>query len=306
MNIHNSCQHQELKHIPHSTPYCIDRRKGTVAGFIWIKSPCLPTPIVVGGVYLHASCQESDIKALAQATATAAEGPRVSASSPPLSSPCPVFLVGDFNARHMSWDQRLTGVDAVGNYIQERFISHIAQTHTSTLPRMTLLNTHFDNTRFAPTHMNADVDTVIDLALTSHPHMVKSLSVMSDEIISSDHYPLMLTFHISQEQVTAQRIAQALTREQARERLFGSGSVPVVPVPVASVPVPPVPSVPSVPVPSVPYIVRASPGRGRGLFCTTPLKKNLFVVQYTGEIIDEKEMKRRYPDKSTRCLCHIL
>ena len=162
---------------------------------------------------------------------------------------------------------------------------------------MTLLNNHFTNTKFAPTHLNADDDTVIDLALTSHPHMLQSMAIMSTEIIESDHYPLKLTFNITQAQIMAQQLTHTLTRQRARAQLFGGASVPVVPVPA----VPSVPPVPPLSVPPLPvHIVRASPGRGLGLFSTQHLKKGSFVAQYTGEIIDEAEKKRRFPDVATR------
>lgn len=312
MYVHKSCTFHPLKHIPHSTSYCIDRRKGTVAGFIWISSPLLSTPIVVGGVYLHAECQQVDIKTLATSTARAAEGPFCSPSSPapfPPSPPLPVFLVGDFNARHMSWDKQLKHEDSCGTWLVNHFTSSTAQTHTPTLPRITLLNTFFENTRFAPTHMNADDDTVIDLAFTSHPNMIKSMHVVTNEIIGSDHFPLMLTFNNTQTQTTAQHTMRAMKREQAIARLFGRAA-PAVAVPgVSAVAVPVVPSVSSasvlavaaaVPVPPLPYAIRASPGRGLGLFASTHLKKGSLVVQYTGEIINEIEKQRRYPDQGTR------
>ena len=305
MYVHKSCTFHPLKHIPHSTPYCIDRRKGTVAGFVWISSPLLPTPIVVGGVYLHASCQEIDIATLAKSTATAAAGPLRSFPSPVLFSPpslLPVFLVGDFNARHMSWDKQLKKEDSCGTWLVDHLISRAAQIYTPTLPRITLLNTHFTKTRFAPTHINADDDTVIDLALTSHPDMIKSMRVMTEggDTIGSDHYPLELIFNITQAQIAAQHTTQTQIREQARTRLFG-GAAPIVPAPAVPVPsVLPVPPVPPVPLAPLPYVIRASPGRGLGLFAATHFKKGSLVVQYTGDIIDEATKQLKYPDESTR------
>ena len=97
---------------------------------------------------------------------------------------------------------------------------------------------------------------------------------------------------------------------QARARLFGRAAldvaspsvsavaVPVVPpvLAVAAIAVPPVPAVAAVAPPVLPYVIRASPGRGLGLFAATHFKKGAIVVQYTGEIIDVMEKQTRYPE----------
>ena len=61
----------------------------------------LSTPIVVGGTYISHNVNERDIAALANNIALAT----TPLDSSPLASPSlPVFVLGDFNARHYAWD----------------------------------------------------------------------------------------------------------------------------------------------------------------------------------------------------------
>ena len=81
--IHKSCTYKPLHHIPHCTSYR-PTQTNTIAGFVWVSSPLLPQPVVVGGVYLHSACKQSDVDALATNIALASQP---LAGSPALSPP---------------------------------------------------------------------------------------------------------------------------------------------------------------------------------------------------------------------------
>lgn len=190
MYIHKSCSFMSLTHVPHCSPYRPDEDSTrTVAGFVWVSSPLLPTPIVIGGVYMHNSANEADFKALAHSVALASQ-PLPSAL--PSSAPLPVFLVGDFNARHPSWDSqyRDSGYESrQGKWLYRHLISHTAST-----PKLTLLNTHFPRTCMKATHTSPTTDSVIDLAFTTHPHMLCDMNILTRDVIGSDHFPIRLSF----------------------------------------------------------------------------------------------------------------
>jgi ribonuclease HI/exonuclease III len=202
--------------IPRSAVYVADPNSTSVVAFAQISHPLLALPIVVGGVYLHAGGQEVDIQTLARYAAAAAIPP-FSPSSPPRPSPAnlrPLFLVGDFNARHTAWDEKATTSNARGVWVHKHLIGPKAVQRTPTLPLLKLANIAFKASKFAPTHHNDDThDTVIDLALSSHVPMMLNMQVVTD-VVGSDHYPLLLTFKAP----TALVKAHALTLKPKKQR----------------------------------------------------------------------------------------
>ena len=58
MYIHNSCTFIPLHDIPHTYR---PKESRTLLGFIWVSSPLLPTPIVIGGAYISHNTTEHDI-----------------------------------------------------------------------------------------------------------------------------------------------------------------------------------------------------------------------------------------------------
>jgi hypothetical protein len=140
--IHTSCTFMALKHIPHCSPYRPANTR-TIVGFVWVSSPLLPCPIIVGGAYIHDAMIETDISSLAEHTALASN-PLPSAVS--VSASSPVFLVGDFNAHHPSWDPKCR--DSVssqtmikGKWINKHLIAPTAQALHPSLSKLTLANT---------------------------------------------------------------------------------------------------------------------------------------------------------------------
>ena len=102
MYIHDSCTFKPLYHVPHCTPYRPDDTT-TAVGWVWVSSDSLPQPIVIGGAYISHASSEDDIVALARCTHDASLPiscfPAVDVDA------LPVFLLGDFNARHPRWSE---------------------------------------------------------------------------------------------------------------------------------------------------------------------------------------------------------
>jgi hypothetical protein len=85
--IHSSCTYKALHHIPHCTPYRPAESR-TLAAFMWVSSPLLAQPVVIGGIYLHPHAKQVDVMALADHVAMASQP---LPGSPPSSTHPPVF-----------------------------------------------------------------------------------------------------------------------------------------------------------------------------------------------------------------------
>ena len=110
----------------------------------------------------------------------------------PVPPPIPVFILGDFNARHKTWDPSIETHKTevlMGTRVNKRLVGPTAHTLCRGLPKLTLLNNRLPRHRI-PTR--AESGTVIDLAMTSHPHG-ESMHVMFDSVLGSDHWPITLS-----------------------------------------------------------------------------------------------------------------
>jgi exonuclease III len=183
--IHQSVSYHVMSHIPHATPYHPDK-SSTVVGFVWVSSPLLPCPIVVGGAYLSHGAEESDVRSLAMSFA-AASSPLP--SSPPHSQPLPVFLLGDLNSRHPRWDPEIPSHPA-----PQSLNKWVHQHLLACQPKLTIINNMFTESRKQYTHINTShyVESVLDLAITSHPNMVAGMKVLHETYTSSDHFPIVV------------------------------------------------------------------------------------------------------------------
>ena len=291
MYIHTSCTYMPLLNIPHCTPYrpALSR---TIVGFVWVSSPCLSSPIVVGGAYMHDQMIESDVAALAEHIALA--------SLPlPMSVSTPVFLLGDFNTHHLSWDPQSRNLSAPalhkGKWMHKHLLAPTARMLHPTLPKLTLINTMFKNTKFVPTHSSITSDSVLDLAFTSHPHMVTHMNILTDEEIGSDHYPIMIQIKTSPPQPPQQRVEQQqqidMQQEHNQEHKHDDDEVDIERKYDQETKDAPAPAC------TLPYYVDAStiPGAQQGLFANKVYKAGDFIVEYTGDVIDHMEKTRRYP-----------
>jgi hypothetical protein len=295
-----------LTHIPHCTPYRPDETT-TVVGFIWVSSPLLPQPVVIAGTYVDGKMMEVDVAAFAKHAAMAC---RPLPSSPASSSPLPLFIVGDLNARHISWDPLcMHGVSTPtnGNWVYKHLIAPTAQALHS-LPRLTIANIYFTNTRNVTTHTSNDGDSVIDLAFTSHPHMLSGMDVLTQQVIGSDHLPFMLTFHrpsnpfvpvSSPVPVSILHVGRHPPSDEEVERKYDSDNdskhvndgMPAIPPPSHMYPRT-----------VFDYYIAVStiPGAGWGLFAARDYRPNEFIIEYAGEIIDLIEKLNRYPNSSAQ------
>ena len=229
---------------------------------------------------------EDDVHALAECMPQAQRPPWLAVSCPPL----PIFLVGDFNARHPSWDPLVRDSitpPVTGRWIHKHLIAPTAHTLHPTLPRLTLINTCFTTSRYIATHTSPDGDTVIDLALTSHAQLVSCMDVLTGDVIASDHFPIMLTLHAP-----------------------------------SSIPIPTAPHVidPDLEhkydsdhdedrdaVCTLDLVVRTStiPGSGLGLFARRAFKAGELIEEYTGEVLTEQQKKRHYPRNNAEYLVKV-
>ncbi len=276
MYVHASCMAQPLATPHHCTPYRSHDTR-TVCAFMWISSPSLAGPIVLGGIYMHHELIQDDVHALAECVSQAQRPAWLAVSCPSL----PIFLVGDFNARHVDWDPSV--LDSVtppvtGRWIHKHLLSGDARELHPNMPRLTLLNTCYTRSRHIATHTSPDGDTVIDLALASHPSLVSCMDVLTGDVIASDHFPTMLTL-----------------------------------CPPSAIPVPSPPLVVSPPdiehkyddmhddeqdaVCTPDLIVRVStlPNSGHGLFARRAYNIGDAIVEYTGELLTRQQYMARYP-----------
>lgn len=181
MYIHHTVTYQIMSQGDHATPYHPDSST-TVVGFVWLSSPLLTRPIILGGVYLSHSAVEEDVMEINRIA--------LHHSS---TSYLPVFLVGDFNSRHPSWDRDMHRTpQGLDKWVRQHIIPH-----TLHAP-LRLLNIKFHQSRKHHTHVNTShpyAESVIDLAITSHPDMVCDMRVITESRIVSDHLPITITLH---------------------------------------------------------------------------------------------------------------
>ena len=295
MYVHETCMAQPLQTPHHSNPYRPTLTR-TLAAYMWVSSPMLASPIVVGGIYLHSELIEDDVRKLAEGVSQAQRPSWLAASSPPL----PIFLIGDFSARHPSWDslvQDSVTPPVTGRWVNTHLIAPTAQAIHPTLPRLTLLNTCFTSSRYAATHTDPDGDSTIDLALTSHVQLVSCMDVLTGEMIGSDHFPLLVTLHAplsipipSAPLVLDSDIDVDIEHKydddddddkhsQDEEAVVGNQDL----------------------------IVRVStlPNAGYGLVARRAFKIGEVIDEYTGEIVDEKQKETRYPRNDAMYLAYV-
>ncbi len=144
---------------------------------------------------LHSRSTATDVITLRANIARAAMPmPGMPVSSPPL----PVYVLGDFNARHETWEPTAAeqkDACSLGRIVHRQLVAPQATRAwgrgRARETQLTLLNTMFTTSRYTPTR--EETGSVIDLALTTHPHTVSAMHVVSDAGIGSDHWPIMIS-----------------------------------------------------------------------------------------------------------------
>jgi hypothetical protein len=125
--------------------------------------PSIHQSVLLSAVYISPSATYADVSLI------------LSSFSSALSFSMPLFLIGDFNARHAVWS---SGND---NMIGNRLFSFCSANH------LFILNPLLAKDK--PTHNSS----TIDLAITSHPALATSLSVLNQDIFDSDHCAIILS-----------------------------------------------------------------------------------------------------------------
>ena len=149
----------------------------------------------------------------------------------------------------------------------------------------------FTTSRHVPTREESE--TVIDLALTSHPSTVEGMYVMSDAGLGSDHWPILITLsdsypnmqepvHVPQEQII--EVESKYDESDIKQGIQPPHDI------------------------NEPLIVKIStiPGAGYGLFANKRIKKGEHITRYTGEIIDKATKQQRYPNNEGEYVMYVM
>jgi hypothetical protein len=136
----------------------------------WVLVSLLDMKFLIGCIYIHPQANENDWHII------------LSSISKALKSDLPIFLLGDYNARHSFWD------DSVENFNGLQLLSFL-QSHSE----FSLLNIVYAGG--VPTHEISN--SIIDLAITNSPRLVSDFFIDKDLELISDHFPICLVLDIS-------------------------------------------------------------------------------------------------------------
>jgi len=131
---------------------------------IEVKFPFLDSPIILASLYHHRS--------------SPSWAPIISSIQSCLGTGLPVLCLGDFNARHATWDPLCT--DHFGSALLDFCLTNSCA----------VLNSRFS--RGQATFPRSG--SVIDLALSSHPSLISDLRPDSNIPLLSDHLPIRVDF----------------------------------------------------------------------------------------------------------------
>jgi exonuclease III len=167
--------------IPHWQPYSIHLT--TICAFIQLQIPSLSTPLTIAGVYMSNKSPKEDVQHLISNITTQ-------------SKIGPIIAMGDFNARHITWDPDIEyTANPNGRFLQDCIRESLINPN---IPTLHLLNNIF--CKLKATHTSYESDSVIDLALTMTPSLVQHMEVLYETYISSDHYPIRVSLNIPSQQ----------------------------------------------------------------------------------------------------------
>jgi Reverse transcriptase (RNA-dependent DNA polymerase)/Endonuclease-reverse transcriptase len=98
----------------------------------------------------------------------------------------PVFIVGDFNCRHPNWG------DSTISHHANSLLDFVADY------QLDILNEIF--TFGQATRVQGGHSSIIDLAITSYGHYVNQMEILSNEILESDHCPILIEINLTKDE----------------------------------------------------------------------------------------------------------
>lgn len=139
--------------------------------------PYTSTPVIIGVAY-HRADDNSSLTSICNCIRyTMNQNPNT-----------PVILLGDWNAHHEKWNNNSRLTNGYGNELD-----HLIQQC-----KLTIVNNQFISSRYQSTHIKGGV---LDLILTSHPHLFKSCHIKPDQLrLISDHYPILARLEMVSDQ----------------------------------------------------------------------------------------------------------
>ncbi|MBF6628703.1 MAG: endonuclease/exonuclease/phosphatase family protein, partial [Proteiniphilum sp.] len=132
-----------------------------------VRLPPLNEPIIICLVYRRDTDQNPGWNDIVQTM------------SPITLSPQPCLFLGDFNAKHVSWGGRAASTNQYGDNLFDLCINSNLHVLNSSLARGVF------------THISPP--SVLDLAITSHPHLFSTLTPVDIGLLSSDHRAIRLS-----------------------------------------------------------------------------------------------------------------
>jgi endonuclease/exonuclease/phosphatase family metal-dependent hydrolase len=174
---HSSLNYVPVQNIP-SSPYT--SHGNSIVTWHHVSSPILRTQFILASVYIDAGLSVADFKTFTSyITATQSN------------YACPSIIIGDFNARHSSWDSTS---NTLGNQTYQLTIDHHMSNALPLCPLqkpLTLLNRQFLLPNQQPAFTRPIAKTCIDLAFTSHPNIITDFT--TSYLLPSDHLPIIIT-----------------------------------------------------------------------------------------------------------------
>ena len=170
---------QHNAQVPHFTS-----TTATTTALFHIASPSLPRPFILIPVYMSCNASQRDWDSFTSFL-------RLAPTT--FTHELPVLVMGDMNAHDSLWDLsiRVSDSDIGGRHLSS-FLSHPDDWH--------LLNSNIQSSVSIPTHYPnrpGARPSVLDLAICNDYNLVESFQVLQQDMLSSDHQPIMCTLHSS-------------------------------------------------------------------------------------------------------------
>ena len=173
--------HKSITYNQHNAgiPYFTPTTATTVALF-HIASPILPRPFILIPTYISCDATIQDWRSL---TSFLQRAPRS------FTHDMPVLVMGDMNAHSALWDSNVRASESnIGGSQLNNFLCEPDGWH--------LLNSSIQSSVSIPTHYPnrpGSRPSVLDLAISNDYNLVDSFHVLHEDMLSSDHQPIMCT-----------------------------------------------------------------------------------------------------------------